>query len=51
MGVILYQLLTGDLPYKAETAQSSMFKRTREIPKRAIDVDPTVPKFLSDVAE
>jgi tetratricopeptide (TPR) repeat protein/predicted Ser/Thr protein kinase len=51
MGVILYQLLTGDLPYKAETAQSSMFKRTREEPKRAIEVDPSVPKFLSDVAE
>ncbi len=51
LGVIFYQLLTGDMPYKAETAQASMFKRTRELPKRAIEADPTVPKFLSDVAE
>src|SRR5271156_995885 len=51
LGVIFYQLLTGDMPYKADTVQASMFKRTREVPKRAIEVDPSVPKFLSDVAE
>src|SRR5271156_6766003 len=51
LGVIFYQLLTGDMPYKADTVQASMFKRTRELPKRAIETDPTVPKFLSDVAE
>jgi serine/threonine protein kinase/tetratricopeptide (TPR) repeat protein len=51
LGVIFYQLLTGYMPYKADTVQASMFKRTRELPKRAIEADPTVPKFLSDVAE
>jgi serine/threonine protein kinase/tetratricopeptide (TPR) repeat protein len=51
MGVIFYQLLTGDMPYKADTVQKSMFKRTRERPKPPIEVDPTVPKFLSDVVE
>jgi eukaryotic-like serine/threonine-protein kinase len=51
LGVIFYELLTGDMPYKAETAQKAMFKRTRELPKPAIQLDPTVPKYLSDVAE
>jgi tetratricopeptide (TPR) repeat protein/serine/threonine protein kinase len=50
LGVIFYQLLTGDMPYKAETTQKAMFKRTRELPKPAIEIDPTVPKFLSDIA-
>jgi tetratricopeptide (TPR) repeat protein/predicted Ser/Thr protein kinase len=51
LGVIFYELLTGDMPYKAETAQKAMFKRTRELPKPATQLDPTVPKYLSDVAE
>ena len=51
LGVIFYELLTGDMPYKAETAQKAMFKRTRESPKPATQIDPTVPKYLSDVAE
>jgi serine/threonine protein kinase/tetratricopeptide (TPR) repeat protein len=51
LGVIFYQLLTSTMPYKADTVQASMFKRTRELPKRAIEADPSVPQFLSDVAE
>ena len=50
MGVILYELLTGSMPYKADTVQAAMFKRTRERPKPAIEIDPTVPPFLSAVA-
>ena len=49
LGVILYELLVGSMPYKADTLQGSMFKRTREIPKPPIEVDPTVPKPLSDI--
>src|SRR5271154_414033 len=33
VGVILYDLLTGSLPYKAESTQQAMFKRTRDVPK------------------
>ena len=51
LGVIFYQLLTSTMPYKADTVQASMFKRTRELPKRAIEADSTVPQFLSDLAE
>jgi tetratricopeptide (TPR) repeat protein/predicted Ser/Thr protein kinase len=49
LGVIFYQLLIGEMPYKADTVQSAMFKRTRERPKAPIEVDPTVPKMLSDI--
>ena len=49
LGVILYELLTGAMPYKSDTVQASMFKRTRELPKPPIAVDPTVPQALSDI--
>ncbi|HEY4739226.1 MAG TPA: tetratricopeptide repeat protein [Candidatus Acidoferrales bacterium] len=49
LGVIFYQLLIGEMPYKADTVQGAMFKRTRERPKAPIEVDPTVPKMLSDI--
>jgi len=49
LGVILYELLTGSLPYKSDTAQASMFKRTSERPRPPIEVDPKVPRLLSDI--
>ena len=49
LGIIFFQLLTGDMPYAAETVQAAMFKRTRDRPRPAIDVDPDIPKFLSDI--
>jgi len=50
IGVIFYELLTGNMPYKGETLQSAMFKRTRERPLPPIEVDPTIPPFLSQIA-
>jgi len=50
LGLILYELLTGEMPFKADTAQASMYKRTREPARPATEVDPNVPQFLSDVA-
>src|SRR5271155_4700189 len=35
LGVIMYELFTGSMPYKADTVQAAMFKRTRERPKPA----------------
>ncbi len=49
LGVILYELLTGAMPYKADTVQASMFKRTREVPRPPISVDPAIPQALSDI--
>ena len=49
VGIIFYQLLLGQLPYKADTLQGAMFKRTREKPKPPAEVDPAVPALLSDI--
>jgi len=49
LGVIFYQLLVGQLPYKADTIQGAMFKRTREKPRAPAEVDPSVPTLLSDI--
>ncbi len=50
LGVILYELLTGSMPYKSDTAQAAMFKRTRERPRPPMEIDPTVPRLLNDAA-
>jgi serine/threonine protein kinase/tetratricopeptide (TPR) repeat protein len=49
LGIIFYQLLLGQLPYKADTMQGAMFKRTREKPRLPAEVDPAVPALLSDI--
>ncbi|MGB7585236.1 MAG: tetratricopeptide repeat protein [Terriglobales bacterium] len=50
LGLILFELLTGKMPFEADTAQASMFKRTKEPARPAVQVDPNVPPFLSEVA-
>jgi len=49
IGVILYELLSGSLPYKADSAQAAMYRRTREAAKPLNVVEPSVPPLLSDV--
>jgi serine/threonine protein kinase/tetratricopeptide (TPR) repeat protein len=49
LGIIFFQLLVGQLPYKADTIQGAMFKRTREKPRLPVEVDQGVPVLLSDI--
>ncbi len=49
VGVIFYELLTGELPYAADTIMAALLKRTREPPRPIEAVDPDVPKRLSHV--
>ncbi len=49
VGIIFYELLTGISPYKAETALATLLKRTQERPLPPSEVDPTIPKPISDV--
>jgi len=49
LGIIFYQLLVGQLPYKADTVQKAMFQRTREQSKKPVEVDANVPAVLSDI--
>src|ERR1700692_4991246 len=49
IGLIFYELLTNETPYKAESAMGSLLLRnqTRAIP--ASELDASVPKGLSDI--
>jgi tetratricopeptide (TPR) repeat protein/predicted Ser/Thr protein kinase len=50
LGIIFYELLTGNSPYKAQTALESLYKRTTEPARPPIEVAPQIPKPLSDIA-
>lgn len=49
LGIIGYQMLTGVVPFKADTALASMALRTQAPPPPPIEVNPSVPKMLSDI--
>src|SRR6202047_1926472 len=49
LGIIFYEMLTGISPFKADTAMAMMFKRTQERATPLVEVDPTIPKAISDV--
>ena len=49
LGIIFYELLTGISPYKADTAMATLLKRTQERAQPPGELDPAIPKALSDV--
>ena len=49
LGIIFYEMLTGISPFKAETALATLLKRTQERPQPPAEVDPAIPKAISDV--
>src|SRR5262249_36712340 len=49
LGVIFYELLTGQSPYPGDAPLATLWKRLQEKPKPPIDVDPAVPKALNDI--
>ena len=49
LGLIFFELLTGNLPYKADTAIASLLKRNQERAIPAVSLDPTIPQGLSDI--
>ena len=48
-GLILYELLTGKMPFHAESALASLIKRTQERAIPVSDLDRTIPGALSGV--
>ncbi len=46
LGLIFYQLLTGELPFKAESSLASLVKRTREAAPSPSASDPALPRAL-----
>ena len=49
VGLIFYELLSGAMPYKAETAMASLLKRNQDRAAPLTDLDPSIPKALSDI--
>ena len=49
LGIIFYELLTGNSPYKAETAMESLYKRTSEPARPPIELNSDIPQELNDI--
>ncbi len=49
IGLIFYELLTGKMPFKADSAIASLLKRTQERASAVTEHDPTIPASLADV--
>jgi len=49
VGIIFYEMLSGIIPYNAESAIASLVKRTQEQAVPLTEVDPTIPPELSAI--
>ena len=49
LGLIFYELLTGKMPYKADSAVASLLKRTQERAAPVSSHDTSIPHPLSDI--
>jgi eukaryotic-like serine/threonine-protein kinase len=49
LGVICYELVTGQSPFYSETPLATLWKRMQEKAKPLHEVDPAIPKPLSDI--
>ena len=48
-GLIFYELLTGQMPYRADSALASLIRRTQERAVSVLDYDNTIPAALSQI--
>lgn len=49
LGIILFELLTGTLPYTGDTPMATMFKRTQEKAMPVRDLNPELPPYVGDI--
>jgi serine/threonine protein kinase/lipopolysaccharide biosynthesis regulator YciM len=49
LGIIFYELLTGKTPFRADTAFATMLKRTQERARPPVELEPAIPRELSNV--
>src|SRR6267142_502693 len=49
LGLIFYELLTGKMPYKADSVVASLLKRTQERAAPVSEHDATIPQTLSNI--
>jgi eukaryotic-like serine/threonine-protein kinase len=46
LGLILYEMVTGDVPFHADTTLQLMYKRVHEVPKSPKTLNPDLPDWL-----
>jgi tetratricopeptide (TPR) repeat protein/predicted Ser/Thr protein kinase len=51
LGIIAYQMLSGDLPFKADSALASLLLRTQAPAPPLTQIDPAIPQPLSDMVQ
>lgn len=49
LGVVLYEMVTGQVPFNADTPVSVALKHMQEEPKEPIEINPSVPKAVNDI--
>ena len=49
LGLIFYELLSGKMPFSADSALASLIKRTQERAAPVSDTDKTIPAALADI--
>ena len=49
LGIIFYEMLAGEVPFKADTVLGMLLKRTQEAPPPPAQVNPAVPHALSEI--
>jgi eukaryotic-like serine/threonine-protein kinase len=49
LGIIAYVMLTGEVPFKADSALASMLMRTQGPPTPSIQLNPAIPQALNDI--
>ncbi len=49
LGVVMYEMLTGKVPFDADTPVSIALKHMQEEPKAAIEVNPNIPTAVNDI--
>lgn len=50
LGVVLYEMLTGELPYDAETPIGIAMKHVNGHLREPVEVDPSIPQGINDIA-
>jgi tetratricopeptide (TPR) repeat protein len=49
VGIIFYEMVTGKLPFEAESLLKTLLKRTQERARPPIELEPELPKALNDI--
>ncbi len=49
LGVVMYEMLTGKVPFDADTPVSIALKHMQEEPRPAIEINPNIPRAVNDV--